>query len=62
MNFTQNVRHEVDSIIMTIEDLTENNSTLMQALLSDGIKIVEFSEEEASLEDLYLEVVKGGGQ
>jgi hypothetical protein len=34
----------------------------MQALLSDGIKIVEFSEEEASLEDLYLEVVKGGAE
>ncbi|MFW9927261.1 MAG: ATP-binding cassette domain-containing protein [Candidatus Thorarchaeota archaeon] len=62
MNFVENVRHEVDSIILTIEDPTENNSTLMQALLSDGIKIVEFSEEEATLEDLYLEVVKGGAE
>lgn len=62
MNFVENVRHEVDSIIMTIEDPTENNSKLMQALLSDGIKIVEFSEDEASLEDLYLEVVKGGAK
>ena len=62
MNFVENVRHEVDSIIMTIEDPTENNSILMQALLSEGVKIVEFSEEEATLEDLYLEVVKGGGK
>jgi ABC-2 type transport system ATP-binding protein len=62
MNFVEEVREEVDSIIVTIEDPTENNSSLMQALLSDGIKIVEFAEEEASLEDLYLEVVKGGVQ
>jgi hypothetical protein len=32
----------------------------MQNMLSQGIKIVEFTEEEATLEDLYLEVVKGG--
>ena len=60
MNFVEDVKQEVDSIIVVIEDPTENNSSLMQNLLSEGIKIVEFSEEEASLEDLYLEVVKGG--
>jgi ABC-2 type transport system ATP-binding protein len=60
MNFVKDVKTEVDSIIVAIEDPTENNSTLMQALLSEGIKIVEFSEESASLEDLYLEVVRGG--
>jgi len=62
MNFVEDVRGEVDSIIVTIEDPTENNSSLMQSLLSEGIKIVEFAEEEATLEDLYLEVVKGGAQ
>ncbi|MFW9793740.1 MAG: ATP-binding cassette domain-containing protein [Candidatus Thorarchaeota archaeon] len=59
-HFVENVKSEVDSIILTIEDPVENNSKLMQALLFDGIKIVEFSEEEATLEDLYLEVLKGG--
>jgi ABC-2 type transport system ATP-binding protein len=62
MNFVEDVTSEVDSIIVTIEDPTENNSSLMQSLLSAGIKIVEFAEEEASLEDLYLEVVKGGSE
>ena len=56
----EDVKEEVDSILVTIEDPTENNSSLMQSLLSQGIKIVEFAEEEATLEDLYLEVVKGG--
>jgi len=60
MNFVEEVNNEIDSIIVTIEDPTENNSSLMQSLLSQGIKIVEFAEEEATLEDLYLEVVKGG--
>jgi ABC-2 type transport system ATP-binding protein len=60
MNFVEDIKQEVDSILVTIEDPTENNSSLMQNLLTQGIKIVEFAEEEASLEDLYLEVVKGG--
>jgi ABC-2 type transport system ATP-binding protein len=62
MNFIEDIKQEVDSILVTIEDPTENNSTLMQNLLTQGIKIVEFTEEEATLEDLYLEVVKGGIQ
>ncbi|MHA1943327.1 MAG: ABC transporter ATP-binding protein, partial [Candidatus Thorarchaeota archaeon] len=62
MNFVEDIKKEVDSIIVTVEDPTENNSLLMQEMLSQGIKIVEFAEEEASLEDLYLEVVKGGIQ
>ena len=60
MNFVEAVKEEIDSIVVTIEDPTENNSSLMQNMLSQGIKIVEFTEEEATLEDLYLEVVKGG--
>ncbi len=62
MNFVDDIVGEIDSILVTIEDPTENNSSLMQSLLSAGIKIVEFAEEEASLEDLYLEVVKGGSE
>ncbi|MHA2223230.1 MAG: ATP-binding cassette domain-containing protein, partial [Candidatus Thorarchaeota archaeon] len=56
MNFVEDVKQEVDSILVVVEDPTENNSSLMQNLLSQGIKIVEFAEEEATLEDLYLEV------
>ena len=62
MNFVEDIKLEVDSVLVTVEDPTENNSSLMQNLLSQGIKIVEFAEEEATLEDLYLEVVKGGVQ
>lgn len=60
MNFVTSVSKEADSLIITIDDPFNNNSLLMQSLLSQGIKIVEFSEEEATLEDLYLEVIKGG--
>ncbi len=47
-------------MLVTIENPTENNSQLMRDLLNAGVNIVEFAEEEASLEDLYLEVLKGG--
>jgi ABC-2 type transport system ATP-binding protein len=62
MNFVTSASKEVDSIVVTIEDPTDNNSTLMQSLLSKGIKIIEFAEEEATLEDLYLDVIKGGAE
>lgn len=60
MNFVEKVEDDVDSIIVTVDNPTENNSTLMQTLLSDGVKIIEYTEEGATLEDLYLEVIKGG--
>jgi ABC-2 type transport system ATP-binding protein len=59
-SFVKSVKKEADSLIATIEDPTNNNSALMQMLLSKGIKIIEFAEEEATLEDLYLDVIKGG--
>ena len=62
MNFVSSVKKEADSIIVTIDDPIGNNSTLMESLLSQGIRLVEFAEEEATLEDLYLEVIKGGAQ
>lgn len=62
MNFVKSVEKEVDSIIVTIEDPDSSNSVLMQSLLSKGIKIIEFAEEEATLEDLYLDVIKGGAE
>jgi len=60
MKFVTSAEEEVDSIQVTIEDPISNNSTLMQSLLSQGVRIIEFAEEEATLEDLYLDVIKGG--
>ena len=62
MSFVTSITKEADSIVVTIDDPIDNNSSLMQKILSAGIKIVEFSEEEASLEDLYLDVIKGGNE
>lgn len=59
-HFVESVKIGVDSLLVTIENPTENNSQLMRDLLNAGVNIVEFAEEEASLEDLYLEVLKGG--
>jgi len=60
MNFVKSAEREADSILVTIDDPLKNNTTLMQALISKGIHIIEFAEEEATLEDLYLDVIKGG--
>jgi ABC-2 type transport system ATP-binding protein len=60
LNFVKSAEREVDSILATIEDPIINNTILLQTLLSKGIRIIEFAEEEASLEDLYLDVIKGG--
>ena len=56
----ESVSTGVDSISVVINDPIENNWRLMQDLLAGGIRIIEFAEDEATLEDLYLEVVKGG--
>ncbi|MHA1928774.1 MAG: ABC transporter ATP-binding protein [Candidatus Thorarchaeota archaeon] len=58
--FVKEVTRDTDSLIVEIEDPLENNSNLMRALLNGFINVVEFAEEEASLEDLYLQVIKGG--
>jgi len=60
MNFVTSTQKEADSILVTIDDPINNNTNLLQTLISKGIKIIEFAEEEASLEDLYLDVIKGG--
>ncbi len=62
LDFVTSLKKEADTIVVTIEDPFTNNSTLMQSLLSQGIKLVEFAEEEATLEDLYLDVIKGGAK
>jgi ABC-2 type transport system ATP-binding protein len=60
MQFVKSAEREADSILVTIENPINNNTVLIQALLSKNIRIIEFAEEEASLEDLYLDVIKGG--
>lgn len=60
MNFVKSTEREADSILVTIDDPINNNTTLLQTLISKGIRIIEFAEEEATLEDLYLDVIKGG--
>ena len=61
-SFVKTTEIEADTIITEIEDPFTNNSSLMRALLDAGINVVEFAEEEASLEDLYLQVIKGGSE
>ena len=51
-----------DWILIEVSNPFENNSRIMKTLLEAGGNIIEFSEEEASLEDLYLDVIKGGNK
>ncbi len=51
---------EVDTIIAEIENPMQNNVHILKALIDAGVNVVEMSEEEATLEDLYLQVIKGG--
>ncbi|MFW9918151.1 MAG: ATP-binding cassette domain-containing protein [Candidatus Thorarchaeota archaeon] len=60
MTFVTSAEKDDNSIRVAIEDPIGNNSTLMQSLLSRGVRIIEFAEEEATLEDLYLGVINGG--
>ncbi|MFX1260632.1 MAG: ATP-binding cassette domain-containing protein [Promethearchaeota archaeon] len=61
-NYVKSVKAEIDSLLVEIQDPVENNSRLMRALLDAGVKIIEFAEEEASLEDLYLDTIMGDEQ
>jgi ABC-2 type transport system ATP-binding protein len=56
----EEVAIEADTLLATINDPYKNNPDLLRHLLDAGVKVVEFAEEEVSLEDLYLEVVMGG--
>ncbi|MFX0053653.1 MAG: ATP-binding cassette domain-containing protein [Promethearchaeota archaeon] len=61
-DYVESVQSDVDSLLTVITNPIDNNSRLMRTLLDAGVKIVEFAEEEATLEDLYLDVIKGGVQ
>ncbi|RDE17271.1 MAG: hypothetical protein C4K49_03645 [Candidatus Thorarchaeota archaeon] len=62
VDYVEIQRAEIDTIVVRIRDPMQNNSKLMRKLLDAGINIVEFSEEEATLEDLYLQTIKGGAK
>jgi ABC-2 type transport system ATP-binding protein len=62
MNFVESVTADVDSLIITINNPYENSSTLLRCLLSHEIDVIEYAEEETTLEDVYLNVIKGGSQ
>ncbi|MCK5238673.1 MAG: ABC transporter ATP-binding protein [Candidatus Thorarchaeota archaeon] len=62
LDFVKSHESEVDTIILEIENPMDNNVKLLRTLLDAGVNVVELSEDEATLEDLYLEVVKGGSQ
>lgn len=61
-DYVKSVKPEVDSLLVEIQDPIANNSKLMRALLDAGVNLIEFAEEEVSLEDLYLDVIMGGDQ
>jgi ABC-2 type transport system ATP-binding protein len=61
-NYVKSVKSEVDSLLVEIQDPVTNNSSLMRTLLDAGVRLIEFAEEEVSLEDLYLDAIMGGDQ
>jgi ABC-2 type transport system ATP-binding protein len=62
VDFVESTSTEIDTIVVKIRDPLQNNSKLIRKLVDNGVNVVEFSEEEASLEDLYLQTIKGGAK
>lgn len=60
LNFVKSVETEIDTLLLEIENPMDNNSRLLKAMLDGGVNVIELAEDEASLEDLYLDVIKGG--
>ncbi len=58
--YVEEARIEADTIVMKIQNPFENNSRLIKSLVDAGVNIIEFAEEEATLEELYLQTIKGG--
>ncbi len=59
LNFVKSVETEIDTLLLEIENPMDNNSKLLKSMLDGGVNVIELSEDEASLEDLYLDVIKG---
>lgn len=61
-NYIKSFETQIDTILIEIENPVENNVKLLKALIEGGVNVLEYAEEEATLEDLYLEVIKGGAK
>ncbi|MBD3158084.1 MAG: ATP-binding cassette domain-containing protein [Candidatus Lokiarchaeota archaeon] len=57
-DFILSVENQGNSLILEIENPRENNPVLLRSLLKKGIDVIELAEEETTLEDLYLSVIK----
>jgi ABC-2 type transport system ATP-binding protein len=57
-DFIFSVENQGNSLILEIENPRENNPVLLRSLLKEGIDVIELAEEETTLEDLYLSVIK----
>jgi len=58
--YVNSVEKDIDSLVVEVENARSNNPALLRVLLDHGVEIVEMAEEEASLEDIYLQVVREG--
>ncbi|MEM2142650.1 MAG: ABC transporter ATP-binding protein [Candidatus Thorarchaeota archaeon] len=54
------VKKSVDTLIIRVQDPLENNTAVVKSLIDGGVKIVELAEEEVTLEDIYLQTIRGG--
>ncbi|MDF1541208.1 MAG: ABC transporter ATP-binding protein [Candidatus Thorarchaeota archaeon] len=62
LNYIKSYESAIDTILLEIENPMDNNVKLLRALLDAGVNVMELAEDEATLEDLYLEVIKGGAK
>ncbi len=58
--FVEEARLDDNTLVVKVRDPEANNSRLMMMLIERGVRILEFAQEEMSLEDVYLAVVDGG--
>jgi ABC-2 type transport system ATP-binding protein len=61
-DFVSIIEKGIDWVLIEVANPFDNNARIMKALLDTGINMIEFAEEAASLEDLYLQVIKGGNE
>ncbi len=54
-----NYHIENEEIVLDIEDFEKNNPLLIRELVNNGAEIIYFNEKKESLEEIYLELIKG---
>ena len=57
----RDVQVEGDSILVTVQKPDEDNPSIAEAVLSAGGRLLELTQVSASLEDVYLKLVREGG-